>query len=104
MARWNNEEMPSAFPVQCGGNVEVLSDICVTIEEIFPPVPLKWKAKEQGGHEISPAGPTGQVLSDQEWAMVNRAVWAEASALQCRRDRVDQAKKHCQENRSKHEA
>ncbi|KAK0444958.1 uncharacterized protein EV420DRAFT_1648683, partial [Desarmillaria tabescens] len=79
-----------------------LSDIRVTIEEIFPPLPLKRKAEEQGGRESSPAGPSsGQVLTNEEWAMANRAVWAEASASQCRRDRIGYAKKQRQENRSK---
>ncbi|KAK0467358.1 uncharacterized protein EV420DRAFT_1700684 [Desarmillaria tabescens] len=103
-AGWNDEDMPSVFPVQCGGSVEVLSDIRVTIEEIFPPLPLKWKAEEQGGHESSPAGlSSGRVLTNEEWAMANCTVWAEASASQCRRDCISYAKKQHQKNCSKHE-
>ncbi|KAK0438865.1 uncharacterized protein EV420DRAFT_1486517 [Desarmillaria tabescens] len=57
-AGWNNEDTPSAFPVQHGGTVEKLSDIRVILDEIFPPTPVKRKAGEQGGREGSPAGPS----------------------------------------------
>ncbi|KAK0224783.1 hypothetical protein EDD85DRAFT_959505 [Armillaria nabsnona] len=103
-AAWNEEEAaPSTFPVQQGSTVETIMDIRATIDEIFPPLPLKRKAESQGSRDGTPPTPGGHVLTQQEFKTANRAVWEEASASQCRKDRMAQGKRDRQQNRIKHD-
>ncbi|KAK0466606.1 hypothetical protein IW261DRAFT_1426747 [Armillaria novae-zelandiae] len=77
---WNEEDaVPSGFPIRQGSTVEMLTDIPITMEEIFTPLPMKRKAGLQGSREV----------------------WEEASASHCRKDHIAEGKRVCTENRDK---
>ncbi|KAK0462190.1 hypothetical protein IW261DRAFT_1428173 [Armillaria novae-zelandiae] len=101
---WNEEESaPSAFPIQQGMTVETVTDIRVTIDEIFPPVPLKRKAGAQGSREGTPPVPGGHILSQEEYETATCAVWDEASASHRRKDHIVRSKYERHSNKDKHE-
>ncbi|KAK0465734.1 hypothetical protein IW261DRAFT_1427061 [Armillaria novae-zelandiae] len=52
-----------------GSTVDLLTDIRVTIDKVFPPLPLKWKALSQGSREGMLPTPGGQVMTDDKFTM-----------------------------------
>ncbi len=79
----------------------MITDICMTIDEIFPSLPIKRKAEDQGSRDSTPSTPGGRILTQQEFETANRAIWEEASAAQRRKDRVAQGKREQQQNCAK---
>ncbi|KAK0460832.1 hypothetical protein IW261DRAFT_1428708 [Armillaria novae-zelandiae] len=101
-AAWNKEDaVPSGFPVRQGSTMEMLTDICITMEEIFPPLPIKCKAGLQGSREGTPPVPGGHVLTQDEYTTATRAVWEEASASHRQKDHIAEGKHVHMENRDK---
>ncbi|KAK0477534.1 hypothetical protein IW261DRAFT_1420843 [Armillaria novae-zelandiae] len=101
---WNEEDViPSGFPIMWGSTVDLLMDIHVTIDEVFPPLPLKRKALSQGSREGMPPTPGGQVMTDDEFTMATRAIWVEAEASHCCKDRIAQNKCERFQNHGKRE-
>ncbi|KAK0487168.1 hypothetical protein IW261DRAFT_1558160 [Armillaria novae-zelandiae] len=99
---WNEEDaVPSGFPVRQGLTVEMLTDIRITMEEIFPPLPMKRKAGLQGSREGTPPVPGGCMLTQDEYATATRAVWEEASVSHHWKDRIAKGKRVHMENRDK---
>ncbi|KAK0477546.1 hypothetical protein IW261DRAFT_1565839 [Armillaria novae-zelandiae] len=94
MKAWNKEDtVPSGFPIMWGSTVDLLMDIHVTIDEVFPPLPLKWKALSQGSQEGMPPTPGGRVMTDDEFAMAMHAVWVEVEASHRCKDCIAQNKR-----------